>query len=612
MQSQYHPYNLSIFVSSFLASIASQNCVKTHCMTENHKLAISRGAFLMSTISLFIILYEYGFKTNLETEIVFHCIYLYTLLLGITSQVFRYIKSKKSTRIKVQVADGILVLLMLIVFVTSLHFDLYGVRSSRIFLVITCLFIFLRELAARNFKLKQSYLNPAQLFAISFVFIIVGGALLLMLPNATTSGIQFIDSLFTSTSAVSVTGLAVVDTGTSFTRFGQTIIALLIQLGGIGVMTFTSYFSYFFKGGTTYESQIIMREMTNSDKIAEVFGTLKKIILLTFFIELVGGILIFTSLDPAIIPALGDRMFFSFFHAISGFCNAGFSTLSNGLYESAFRFNYPLQLYLAGLLMLGGIGFPIMFNTYKYFKHLIKNMILPFTTKAKVIHKPWVINLNTRIILVTTSLLILGGTTAFYFLEYNHALKEHSGIGKVITAFFGGVTPRTAGFNTVDYGSLTLPTIMITILLMWIGASPASTGGGIKTSTFAIATMNIVSIIRGKDRLEMFHREISHISIRRAFAIICLSLIVIGFATFLLSYLEPDKDIRQINFEVFSAYSTVGLSMGITPNLGDGGKLILICVMFIGRVSMLTLLIAFVKQTKLMKYKYPSEEILIN
>lgn len=581
-------------------------------MTENLKLAISRGAFILSSISLFIILYEYGFKTNLLTEITFHIIYLITLLLGITSQIFRYIKSKESTRVNVWIADGMLVLLMLIVFLTSLHFDLYGIRTSRIFLVITCLFIFIRELAARNFKLKKSYLNPAQLFAISFVFIIVGGALLLMLPKATTNGILFIDSLFTSTSAVSVTGLAVVDTGTSFSVFGQTIIAVLIQLGGIGVMTFTSYFSYFFKGGTTYESQLIMRDMTNSDKIAEVFSTLKKIILLTFLIELIGGILIFSSLDGAIIPEFSDRLFFSFFHAISGFCNAGFSTLSNGLYESAFRFNYPLQLYLAGLLMLGGIGFPIMFNTYKYFKHLIKNRILPFTLKAKVIHKPWVINLNTRIILVTTTILIVLGTVSFYILEYNHALKEHSGFGKFVTAFFGGVTPRTAGFNTVDYSSLTFPTIMITILLMWIGASPGSTGGGIKTSTFAVATMNIISIARGKDRLELFRREVSHVSIRRAFAIISLSLIIIGIGTFLLAYSEPDKDIRKVCFEVFSAYSTVGLSMGITPHLGEGGKLILICVMFIGRVSMLTLLIAFIKQTKLMKYKYPSEELLIN
>jgi Trk-type K+ transport system membrane component len=213
---------------------------------------------------------------------------------------------------------------------------------------------------------------------------------------------------------------------------------------------------------------------------------------------------------------------------------------------------------------------------------------------------------------MTTLILIVLGTGSFYIFEYNNSLKEHSGFGKIVTAFFGGVTPRTAGFNTVDYGSAAFPTIMITILLMWIGASPASTGGGIKTSTFAIATMNIFSIARGKDRLEIYKREVAQSSIRRAFAIISLSLIVIGIATFFLAYFEPDKDIKQLTFEVFSAYSTVGLSMGVTPHLGEGGKLVLICVMFIGRISMLTMLIAIFKQTKQLKYRYPTEEILIN
>lgn len=576
------------------------------------RLKFSRAAFLFSSLTLFIILYEYGFKTSLGTELFFHVIYLTTLSLGFVSQFYRYRKSKESTKINVTIVDGVLVLLMLIVFFTSLNFNIYSYKSQRIFLVISCIFIFIRELAARNFKVKKSYLNPAQLFVLSFLIIIVIGGLLLMLPEATTGEIVFIDALFTSTSAVSVTGLACIDTGLEYTRFGQTIIAILIQVGGIGIMTFTSYFSYFFKGGSTYESQLIMRDMTNSDKIAEVFGTLRKIILLTFLIETIGGLFIYFSLDSKVISSFGDRIFFSFFHSISGFCNAGFSTLSAGLYETGFKFNYSLHLTLAFLFIIGGIGFPIMFNTYTYFKHLIFNRIIPFTRKAKVIYKPWVINLNTKIILTTTLILIVVGTAAFYFFEQNNSLQEHHGFGKFVTAFFGGVTPRTAGFNTVDYSTLSIPTILITILLMWIGASPASTGGGIKTTTFALATMNILSVARGKFRLELFKREIAEKSIMRAFAIIGLSLIVIGVGTFSLVYLEPDKNITQLTFEVFSAYSTVGLSMGVTTHLGEGGKLVLILVMFIGRVSMLSLLIAFVRQTKQLKYRYPSEEILIN
>lgn len=570
------------------------------------------GAFAFSAISICLIFYEYGFISNKTTEIVFHLFYLTTVALGIFSQAFRFQRSKQNQSLKVQIVDGILLTIMVFVFFSSLHFNILAYVSDRIFLVITCLFVFIREFSSRSFKLRKTYLNPAQLFVLSFALVILFGALLLMLPKATIGEFEFLDSLFTSTSAVSVTGLAVVDTGKVFTRFGQTIIAVLIQLGGLGIMTFTSYFSYFFKGESSYQNQLIMRDMTNSDKVAEVFSTLKKIILLTFAIELIGGILIFFSLDKSVIASFNDRFFFSFFHAISGFCNAGFSTLSNGLYDEAFKFNYPLHLYLAFLLILGGIGFPIMFNTYTYIKHLIYNRILPFTRKAKAIHKPWVINLSTKIILTTTLILIVFGTVSFYILEYNNALKEHHGFGKIVTAFFGGVTPRTAGFNSVDYANLAFPTIMITILLMWIGASPASTGGGIKTSTLAIATMNIFSIARGKDRLEIYRREIALASIRRAFAIIALSLIVIGIGVFFLSWAEPDKDIKKVVFEVFSAYSTVGLSMGITGNLGEGGKVILILVMFVGRVSMLTLVIAFMKQSKQLKYRYPTEDILIN
>lgn len=573
---------------------------------------VGRTAFTLSSIALFVVLYEYGVQTNFGTELAFHIFYLFTVTIGLVSQIFRYLRSKQSTRIKVWVVDGILVLLMLVVLFSSLNFTGERLKNENILLVITCLFIFVRELSARNFQLKKTYLNPAQFFALSFFLVIMVGGLLLSLPNSTVHGISFLDAVFTSASAVSVTGLAVVDTGKEFTVFGQTVIMILIQLGGIGVMTFTSYFSYFFKGGTSYESQLIMQDMTSSDKIAEVFDTLKKIILLTFFIELIGATLIFTSLDSNVIHDVTDRMFFSAFHAVSGFCNAGFSTLGGGLYEPAFRFNYPLHLYIAFLLILGGIGFPIMFNTFKYFRHLVINQWLPFAFKKKAFYKPWVINLNTRIIVITTLILIIVGTTSFYILEYNNSLKEHSGFGKFVTAFFGGVTPRTAGFNTVDYTAVSFSTIMITIFLMWIGASPASTGGGIKTSTFAIATMNIFSIARGKDRLEIYRREVATSSIRRAFAIISLSLIVIGIATFLLAYLEPDKDIKRLTFEVFSAYSTVGLSMNLTPTLGEGGKLVIIFVMFIGRISMLTLLIAVFKQTKQLKYRYPTEEILIN
>ena len=397
-----------------------------------------------------------------------------------------------------------------------------------------------------------------------------------MLPKSTYNGISFVDALFTSTSAVCVTGLIVVDTGTYFTHFGQIILIILMQLGGLGIMTFASFFSYFFKGVSSYKNQLMLSDMTNSEKIAEVFSIIKKIVLVTFTIEAIGGILIFRSLSSSLIPDLNNRIFFSIFHTVSGFCNAGFSTLTNNLYEIGYRFNYPLHIVIAFLVILGGIGFPIIFNFIKYLRHKIIQRIKLIKNHKNAVYVPWVININTKLVVITSTLLIIFGMLLFYVLEFNHSLANQSEFGKVIGAFFGAVTPRTAGFNTININSLQAPTILLIIFLMWVGASPASTGGGIKTSTFAIATLNIFSVARRKTKTEVFHREIASISIKRAFAVISLSLIVIGFAVFLISIFDGDKNIMSIIFECFSAFSTVGLSLGITSSLSNASKIILI------------------------------------
>jgi Trk-type K+ transport system membrane component len=404
----------------------------------------------------------------------------------------------------------------------------------------------------------------------------------------------------------------VIDTGTAFTQFGQVILMFLIQIGGLGVMTFTSYFAYFFRGSVTYENQLMLRELTNSDKIAEVFSVLKKIILVSFTVEAIGAVLIYTSLDPQVMGSVADRFFFSVFHSITSFCNAGFSTLSSGFYDEAFRFNYPMLLSVAALVILGGIGFPILFNLITYIRYLVVNFALPISRKQGTIHRPWVINLNTRIVVITTAILLVAGMIIFFALEYENVLGEHRGVGKVVTAFFASTMPRTAGFHSVDLTAMNFSTIMIILVLMWVGASPASTGGGIKTSTLAIATLNFFSLARNKDRVELYQREIADISIRRASAIICLSLIVIGVSVFSITFFDEEKDLLDIAFECFSAYSTVGLSLGITASLSSASKVVIILTMFIGRVSMLTLMMAVLSKVRYMKYRYPSETILIN
>ncbi|MBN1985148.1 MAG: ATPase [Prolixibacteraceae bacterium] len=569
--------------------------------------------FSISVLSIFFFLYDIGFEHQSNMSEVLLVIYTSTLIIGTISIIVRYFFQENRPRLKVLPFDIILLLFLILLILQQLNFNFFLSVFKQLFWIYIGVFtVFIREFAALKIDLKRTVINPAQLFIISFLVIIVIGALLLMLPETTHSRISFIDAMFTSTSAVCVTGLLVVDTGSFFTESGQTIIILLIQIGGIGIMTFASYFSYFFRGDSTYKSQLAIREMTNTEKIGEVFSTLKKILLITLLIEGTGALLIFQSIDSTVLPVLSDRIFFSVFHSVSGFCNAGFSTLENSFYEASYRFNYPLHLTIASLFILGGLGFPIVLNLLKYLRTKIKSYFLILFGKKYLVSSPWIININTRIVLFTSLILAVFGTLFFFLFEYNNTLSDHSFTGKIVTAFFGAVTTRTAGFNTVDTASLKISTILIVIFLMWIGASPGSTGGGIKTSTFAIAVLNVLSIAKGKSRLEIFKREISSISVNRAFAIIILSITVILISIFLISFFDPDKALLNIFFECVSAYSTVGLSRGITAELSTASKSILILTMFIGRINMLTILIAIFKKVSSENYRFPTENILIN
>jgi trk system potassium uptake protein TrkH len=571
--------------------------------------------FLLSLIGLFTLITDFGYDQTDPVQELINGYYFVVLALGIIATAIRYITLKKNIRDKVFIFDA--VSLLIIISIIFIHFFsqeahrhlslLYNDNWLKFAILLT----FIREFAEQKINYKRTLLNPAQLFIASFIGIILIGTFLLMLPNASNSEISYLDALFTSTSAVCVTGLIVVDTGSFFTQFGQTIILLLIQLGGLGILTFASYFSYFFKGGSNYENQLVLSDLTNSQKLSDVFSTLKRILVITFSIEIIGALLIYTSLNNALLPTIFDRTFFAAFHSVSAFCNAGFSTLPNGLYETGFRFNYSLQSYIILLFVIGGLGFPIVVNILKYLKYLIVTIVLPFS-KIKKNRKPWVLSINSRITLITTFSLTIIGTILFYLSEYDNLLAPHTGIGKVVTALFGATTPRTAGFNTVDMAALNFSTLMLIFLLMWIGASPASTGGGIKTSTFAIATLNFLSLAKGKTRIEVYRREISDISVRRAFAVISLSLLVIGSGIIAISIFDSDKDLKSIAFECFSAYSTVGLSIGITASLSSASKFVIILIMFIGRVSMLSILIAVIKKVKHKNYRYPTEEITIN
>ncbi len=586
-------------------------------MKQNIKHIFQSFSFSLwlSFFVFILIVIESGFDLPLWFTKTIKVLSIITLFIGVIIIISRYLRGNKIPSFKVFDIDALFVLFLLTMSVIrSEGIEFYPLEflEKDVWLKIAIIFLFFRELFTLKFNFKYTKINPAQLFVFSFFVIIILGSLLLLLPSATNEKISYIDALFTSTSAVCVTGLAVVDTATFYTPFGQGIILLLIQIGGLGIMTFVSYFSYFFMGSASYGNQMILSELTNNEKLGEVFNTLKNIIIVTFTFEFLGAVLIYYSIDNEIINDFGDKVFFSVFHSVSAFCNAGFSLLSNSLYENVFRFNYFLHIIVAFLIILGGLGFPIIFNLWRFLKNKISNLFKIIFFKKRDTHLPWVLNLNSKLILSTTFILILFGMILILIFEYNNTLSEHSFFGKIVTSFFGSVTTRTAGFNTVDMSALTLPTTLIIIVLMWIGASPASTGGGIKTSTFALAFLNIVSLAKSKNRIEIFGREISQISINKAFTIIFLSLLVISFSVFGLVLTDSDKNFVDIFFECVSAFATVGLSRGITAQLSNTGKIIIIFTMFIGRVSMFSILIAFIKKIKHKKYRFPTEEILIN
>lgn len=577
-------------------------------------IKLYRTALWTSVLGVCAFIVDFGFNQSNLTQQLLDGFYFFVIIIGLIATFTRYLVDTKLFQRRVFVFDLLSVIYTLYIFYMYLFvgeaFKTDLILENPVWVVLAVILTFFREFFEVKLNLSRTYLNPAQLFIFSFLTIILFGALMLMLPNAANGDLDFLDALFTSTSAVCVTGLIVVDTATYFTTFGQFIILVLIQIGGLGILTFASYFSYFFKGVSTYENQLTLSEMTNSQKIGEVFSTLKYIILITFVIEGVSAVLIFSTLKSADFSSYLEQLFFSVFHAVSAFCNAGFSTLTNSIYEEGFRFNYGLQLVIIFTFMLGGLGFPIVVNILEYLKHKLVQFF--FKTGKNKNHRPWVLNINSRITLVTTLSLTAVAFILFFVLEYNHTLAGHSFFGKIVTALFGAATPRTAGFNSVDMAALTFPTVMVTFLLMWIGASPASTGGGIKTSTFAIATLNILSLAKGKSQIEVFGREIADVSVKRAFATISLSLIVIGFGIIAISIFDPELGLLNIGFECFSAYSTVGLSLGITGSLSQGSKLVIIAIMFVGRISMLSFVIAFFKKVRHKNYRYPTEEITIN
>jgi potassium uptake TrkH family protein len=576
--------------------------------------------FLMFTLVLFILsVYDIGFSPVREVEtlyqnLIFRVIFPAT---GILFLIRSLLFTDHKMNWKVFFTNIFLGVLIVLVFLYRLifgetiifqplfhHFTLFH------FLAFTLLIL---EISRLKIEKAIGYLNPAQLFIVSFGFIILAGTFMLLMPESTTEAISFTDAFFTSTSAVCVTGLTVVDTATRYTALGKLIIMGLIQVGGIGVVTITSFFGFFFKETSSFREQLMLRDYLSEDSLSGILKTLVKVILITISIELVGAALLFYSMYLHGEISFFENLKFSVFHSVSAFCNAGFSTFTDNLYDISVRQNYFLHYVISGLIILGGLGYPVFLNLYSYAKAQT-NWFREFLKFRKpYVHRVGMITFNTKIVVGTTLLLLLLGTFAFYFFEYNVTQKDAGSTGaRIAMSWFLSVTPRTAGFNTVNMEQLALPTILIMIFLMWVGASPVSTGGGVKTSTFTIALLNVIRIMKGKNHIEILKREIHEFSVNKAFTIIFVSLVCIGLGTFLIVLFDGHLGLLRIVFECFSAFGTVGLSLNLTPFLSDASKWVLILLMFFGRMGIMTLLLALTRQAaKSAAYRYPKENLII-
>jgi len=473
--------------------------------------------------------------------------------------------------------------------------------------VLAILFMGISELSGLLKVISSIKIPPALIFSLSFLVIIFIGSGLLMMPKAHTGHLTWLDSMFTSISAVCVTGLVVVDTATAFTTLGRIIILCLIQIGGLGIMTFTGFFSYIFTTGSTFRDNMLLKELFSSETMNNLFKILTKIILFTFLVEITGALIIYNSLDPD----QQSRILFSVFHAVSAFCNAGFSTLTGNLYASDVRYNNTLHVTVAFLIILGGIGFPILMSFYSRLKYSFAILVRELKGKLKPV-KPVKKDVSGRIVLFMTALLVIGGTVLYYLFETEKSLEGIDNIQKVIISFFGSVSARTAGFNITDITKWTYPTVYLMIFLMWIGASPGSTGGGIKTTTFALAFRTAWNNIRGRERIKIGNREISNSTVSRVLSIIILSLMITGAGFFCLLLTEHGKDPASLLFECFSAYGTVGLSIADSGTLSSAGKIVDMILMFIGRVGPLTLFTGLLVSSRKIYSEYPEVDIVIN
>jgi trk system potassium uptake protein len=441
-------------------------------------------------------------------------------------------------------------------------------------------------------------LSPERIFILSFAGVILAGTIFLYLPISSTKGLSFIDALFMSASAVCVTGLAVIDVGQDLTFAGQVATIVLFQVGGLGIITFSAFLFGMMGRGISFKGREIVQSTLLHTPRRDFFVILRSVLIATFIIESVGILILFLRFSQDF--PFGTAFFHAVYNAISAFNNCGYSLFSDNLIR--YQGDTIVNLTVMGLIVTGGIGFVVIHEVFYRLKGSEKKL-----------------SLHTKLVLITTGVLIFGGAILFYFFERNHVIQNMPLQTQILASLFQSVTPRTAGFNTVDIGQLTNATVLMMIVLMFIGASPGSTGGGIKTTSATLLTLLIWSKWKGSEEVNIWNRTIPKDLITRTISIIFAA----AFAVFLITsvlLLAEAENLQPLQsrhffveylFETTSAFGTVGLSMGVTPKLNDLQKLAIILIMFAGRVGPLTLAFSLARRSTKKGITYAEETVMV-
>ena len=553
---------------------------------------------------------EFGFELSDRLKDEFDLVYFWAWNMFLLERVCHLVLTRRGKRRAAYnfigwTVNGLLTLTLIPIILNILGIDdstgVISILENRAIYLLVLFLIASIELSSTVISSLGRKSNPSLMMAVSFLFIIMAGSGMLLMPRCIQHGVHlsWIDSLFTATSAVCVTGLTTIDVPSTFTSFGQLVIMMLIQVGGLGVMTITSFFALFFMGNTSIYNQMQVQDMVSSKSLASLWSTLLNIFGFTAVLELAGAVLIFLDIHGTIGLDIRHELFFSMFHAVSAFCNGGFSNYQDGVGASVLMEGHCwLYIILALLIILGGIGYPVLVN--------LKMAVTKYSKGRRLF------DLNTKIVLRTTMMLIVFGTVLLACFEWNNTFAGMPIREKLTQAFFNAVSPRTAGFISVDLNSMCIQSIFIYTLLMWIGGASQSTAGGVKVNAFAVAFLNIRAIIHGTTRVEFAGRELSTDSIRRANAAVFVSIILLSVFVFLVTLTEPDLPLKAIVFECVSAFATVGSSLGITSSLQDTSKVLLVVLMFIGRVGLVTMAQGLLKQYKNQNYKLPQDNITIS